>query len=144
LKAVSFLILILTSSLGVLAQEIHNAEEAFRLSHETKKPVLLVFSGSDWCAPCILFDKKVLSQESFQTFAKNNLIVLKADFPQRKKIAEDVKKQNDALAEKYNPKGLFPHVMLILPGHSTPATLSYTNETPDEFISEINAHLANE
>jgi thiol-disulfide isomerase/thioredoxin len=127
---------------GVFAQETSTSEEAFRLSSETKKPVLVVFSGSDWCAPCILFDKKVLSEQSFQAFVKGHLILLKADFPQRKKIPDDVKKQNDALAEKYNPKGLFPHMVLVIPGQTDPATLTYSNQTSDEFISEINAHLA--
>ena len=128
-------------SWNVIAQEA-TAEQVFDLSRETRKPVLIIFSGSDWCAPCIRFDKKVIADNSFQAFAKENLIILKADFPQRKKIADDLKKQNEALAEKYNPKGLFPHLVLVIPGQSAPVVLSYTHQTSDEFIYEINSHLA--
>jgi hypothetical protein len=73
---------------------------------------------------------------------KGSLILLKADFPQRKKLSEEAKKQNDALAEKYNPKGLFPHFVLVIPGQTDHATLIYNNQTSDQFISEINSHLA--
>jgi thiol-disulfide isomerase/thioredoxin len=108
---------------------------------ETKRPVLLIFSGSDWCAPCIRFEKNILSESSFLSFANESLTIIKADFPQRKKISDDQKKQNEALAEQYNPKGLFPHVVLLGADHSIIATLTYSNQSPDEFISEIRSYF---
>jgi thioredoxin-related protein len=142
LKSAFIFLFSLVLSLNAFAQDALTTEEAFRTSVETKKPVLIIFSGSDWCASCIRFEKKVLSENSFQTFASHNLILLRADFPQRKKLPEEIKKQNEALADKYNPKGLFPHIILVIPGQSGSTTLSYNSQTPDEFISEINAHLA--
>jgi thiol-disulfide isomerase/thioredoxin len=103
--------------------------------------VLLVFSGSDWCAPCIRFERTILSDPAFQSFADENLTIVKADFPQRKKLSDDQKKHNEALAEQYNPKGLFPHIVLLSGDHSVMATLTYSSQTPSQFISEIQAYI---
>jgi thiol-disulfide isomerase/thioredoxin len=108
---------------------------------DTKRPVLLIFSGSDWCAPCIRFERTILSEPTFQSYADENLTIVKADFPQRKKISDDQKKQNEALADQYNPKGLFPHIVLLNADHSVMATLTYSSQTPDQFISKIRSYV---
>lgn len=135
------LVTILCPSL-VWGQIEHNAEEAFRIASETDKPVLLVFAGSDWCAPCIRFEKQVLSENSFLEFAKENLVILKADFPQRKKLPLSEQEQNDTLAEQYNPKGVFPRLLLLRVDKSVLSVLSYTNQTPVEFISLVKDSLS--
>lgn len=79
----------------------------------TAKLTLLVFSGSDWCLPCIRFEREVLQATSFTTFSNENLVIEKADFPQHKKFSEEQVRDNESLAEKYNPQGYFPHVLLL-------------------------------
>jgi len=49
------------------------------------KPIILVFQGSDWCAPCIKLDREIWSTDTFKEYAKENYVMLKADFPRRKK-----------------------------------------------------------
>lgn len=144
LKTLLLSILILLAVPVGFCQDLSNSEEAFRISAETRKPILLIFSGSDWCALCIRFEKKILSEDTFQEYAKEHLVILKADFPQRKKISENLREQNDALAEQYNPTGLFPHLVLLRKDQSKLTTLVYNNQSPTEFISEINALLPNE
>lgn len=128
-------------SVSCFAQIKNNADEAFRIATETQKPVLLVFAGSDWCAPCIRFEKQVLSESTFQDYAKENLVILKADFPQRKKLPSDEQKQNDSLAEQFNPKGEFPKLVLLREDKSVLSTLTYSNQSSDEFISQIKDSL---
>ena len=123
------------------AQVQNNAEEAFRISSETNKPVLLVFAGSDWCANCIRFEKKILSAADFQTFAQENLVILKADFPQRTPLSAALQEQNASLAEKYNPKGEFPYLLLLAPGKSVLSSLVFSNQSPSEFIAEIKSYI---
>src|SRR5687767_10394832 len=125
----------------LLGQVTTNAEEAFKVSSETRKPVLLVFAGSDWCAPCIRFERNVMSENSFIRFADENLIILKADFPQRQRLPAALQRQNENLAEKYNPKGIFPFFLLLGIDRSVLSTLNYTNESSLEFISEIKSRL---
>jgi thioredoxin-related protein len=77
--------------------------------------VLLNFSGSDWCIPCIRLEREVFEQTDFLSYADANLVMVKADFPRlrKNKQTEALQKQNDALAEKYNPSGVFPCTVLL-------------------------------
>jgi thioredoxin-related protein len=133
--------MLLLLSVSSWAQEVHDPQKAFQVSSETRRPVLLIFSGSDWCAPCIRFEKAVISSDAFQAYAKEHLVILKADFPQRKKLPKELSEQNQALAEKYNPQGLFPHVVLLMGAGAPPLTLDYNHQAADSFIAEINAAL---
>jgi thioredoxin-related protein len=101
----------------------------------------IVFSGSDWCKGCIQFRKKVLSDPSFESFAKENLEIVVADFPQRTKLSKDIVAQNEALAEKYNPKGVFPNLVLVSADGSHFEIVKYNNQTPQEFVSELKTRL---
>ncbi|HWA35983.1 MAG TPA: thioredoxin family protein [Cyclobacteriaceae bacterium] len=125
-----------------LAQFTESAEDAFRQASDSGKSILLIFSGSDWCAPCMQLDKKVLSTNQFQNFAGQELIVLKADFPQRRKIEKWLSDQNDALAERYNPQGIFPYLVLLNPDKSSIGSLKYDFQTPEQFIEEVKAQLS--
>ena len=124
------------------AQIQNDAEEAFRISTETNKPVLLVFAGSDWCANCIRFEKKILSTKEFLAFADKNIVILKADFPQRTPLSAPLQEQNASLAEKYNPNGVFPYLLMLTPGKSVLSYLQFSNQTPAEFIEEIKSSIA--
>jgi len=123
------------------AQIQNNAEEAFKVSTETNKPVLLVFAGSDWCANCIRFEKRILSTDDFLSFAEKSIIVLKADFPQRTPLSAALQEQNTSLAEKYNPDGVFPYLLLLTPGKSVLSSIIYTDQSPAQFIDEIQTYI---
>jgi thiamine biosynthesis lipoprotein len=102
---------------------------------------LIVFSGSDWCLPCIRFDRAVLQEPGFIKFSENNLVIEKADFPQHKKLAKEQVQHNERLAEKYNPEGYFPYV-LLLDNMGNILTQINTNKTDTKnVISQIKAYL---
>ncbi|SOE23765.1 Thioredoxin-like [Spirosomataceae bacterium TFI 002] len=79
------------------------------------KLVLLNFSGSDWCSPCILLKRQVFANDEFIQFANEKLVTLRADFPRLKKnqLSKEDQKKNEELAEKYNPDGKFPFTLLL-------------------------------
>jgi thiamine biosynthesis lipoprotein len=125
-------------SLSAWAQIQTDADEAFKISSATHKPILLVFAGSDWCAPCMRFEKTILKETAFQDFANDNLVILKADFPQREKLPASLQEQNEKLAERYNPKGIFPSFLLLRDDRSVlSSSLRYHNQSSSEFITEI-------
>lgn len=136
------ILLIGTTSTISFSQTFKNADEAFSNASSTNKKVLLVFSGSDWCAPCIQLENKILSTNVFLAFANKNLIIIHADFPQRKKLSKELQSQNDALAEQYNPTGVFPEIILLHSDKSVVKKLSYSNQSTDEFINEITPYLS--
>lgn len=129
-------------SFSCSAQIQNNAEEAFRIANESNKPILLIFAGSDWCANCIRFEKRILSTSDFLSFAEKSIVVLKADFPQRTPLSAALQEQNASLAEKYNPDGVFPYLLLLTPGKSVLASLVYRDQSPAQFIDEIQTYLA--
>lgn len=86
-------------------------EEAQELAQEQDKPILIKFTGSDWCPPCIMLNKNVFSQDTFAEWADKNVVLVYADFPKRKEISTEQKQHNEALADRYKIKG-FPTVVL--------------------------------
>lgn len=106
------------------------------------KYILVNFSGSDWCGPCIRLHKEIFESESFTNFAENNLVLVNADFPRLKKnqLPKEQQKLNESLADKYNPQGHFPYTVLIdEQGKIVKTWDGYPNETADKFLSDINA-----
>ena len=120
-----------------------NFEEAKQMAVEQDKRILMVFAGSDWCAPCIKLKKKILITEEFQEFEKESLIVLYIDFPKRKKnrLSKELTAQNESLAEQYNRSGVFPNVFLMDGVGKVIKNVKYKGQSPNEFISEIEASL---
>ena len=137
-----YFVLMLLAGVTTRAQIIEEPEVAFRLASESQKPLLMIFSGSDWCAPCIRLHETVLSNEQFQHYASDHFILLKVDFPQRKKQDQSKRKENEKLADKYNPRGQFPHILLLNPDQSIRSILNYKNQPADEFISQLSAYFA--
>lgn len=92
-----------------------NFEHAKKLAKEKNELILLNFSGSDWCVPCIGLHKEFLESEVFTEFSSKNLILVNADFPRRKKneVSSEQNKRNEALAEQYNKNGVFPLTLLL-------------------------------
>jgi thioredoxin-related protein len=115
-------------------------KEAKTIANNDNKQILLVFSGSDWCAPCMKLEKNVWQTEVFKKHAKDNLVLLKADFPSRKKnkLPKEQQDKNNALAEQYNPKGYFPFVVLLNANGDVLNQLGYKSLEPQAYINEIN------
>ncbi len=87
-------------------------EKARQMAAELKRPILLDFTGSDWCGWCIKLDEEVFAKQEFKDFAKDNLVLFKADFPRNKQLPEAETKQNEALMRRYEARG-FPTILLL-------------------------------
>jgi len=82
---------------------------------QNHKYIIINFSGSDWCGPCIKLKRDILDSPEFLKYATTNLALVRADFPRLKKNQLDKKQtgMNEALAEKYNQEGKFPLTVLV-------------------------------
>ncbi|MEO6070235.1 MAG: thioredoxin family protein [Chitinophagaceae bacterium] len=111
-------------------------------ANSNHKMVLVTFSGSDWCIPCIRMEKEVLEKEPFVSYAQHHLVVVKADFPRLKKhqLSKEVQKENSALAEKYNKKGTFPFTVLLDgKGNIIKEWEGAIASTPEVFVHQLEA-----
>ena len=115
-------------------------DEAKAIAKKEHKHILLNFSGSDWCGPCIRLHKEILGSDAFQKFAAVNLVLVNADFPRLKKnqLSRQQQKNNDALADQYNSKGDFPLTLLLNEnGKLIKQWVGFPNATPEEFTEEV-------
>lgn len=113
------------------------AKQAAIKSH---KLILVNFSGSDWCGPCIRMHKEIFETPAFNNFASAHLVLVNADFPRLKKhqLSEEQQQKNDQLAERYNKKGIFPLTILLSEdGKVLKVWEGFTTPAPDAFINEI-------
>lgn len=117
--------------------------EAIALASEHEKPLILVFSGSDWCAPCIKLDKWIWQSDEFRSYAKDNYILYRADFPRKKDntLAKELVAQNSKLAERFNPKGYFPLVVVLNGNEEVQGTTGFKKVPPSEYISHLNTFI---
>ncbi len=119
-------------------------ENAKKKAEKEHKYILLNFSGSDWCGPCIRLRDQVFDNPSFVKYADNNLVLINADFPRLKKnqLSKDQQKKNDKLADKYDPDGIFPYTVLLnAEGKLIHVWEGLPNTTAEQFTSQIKVLL---
>ena len=111
-KLIIILLCFASMSFTIWQSDFETAKQKAKEKHEL---ILLNFSGSDWCGPCMRMRKEIFENEQFYKMADTTLILVNADFPRNKKNQLDKinKKQNEALADKYNPEGNFPFTVLL-------------------------------
>jgi thiol:disulfide interchange protein len=113
--------------------------QALATAKAAKKCVLLDFTGSDWCGPCIEMEKAVFSQAAFLKFAKANLVLVAVDYPRRKVLPEKVTQQNELLLHQYHiDQSGYPTVILLNPDGKILGQLEgYSGERPADVITWI-------
>jgi protein disulfide-isomerase len=114
-------------------------EQALATAKAARKCVLLDFTGSDWCGPCIQMKKVVFSKAAFLNYAKQNLVLVEVDYPRRKALPEEVTKQNGRLMHQYDiEKSGFPTVILLNPDGKILGQLEgYSGERPADIIAWV-------
>ena len=114
-------ILLVFSSVVSLAQEddanqlnwLTNLEEAKDISKEENRPILVYFTGSDWCTPCKALKADFFESEEFAERA-GNIVLVEIDYPRRMDIITEAQKAyNLKVMEKYNKDKSFPKLVMI-------------------------------
>ncbi len=144
LRLTSLLCLSLIASLTLQAGGADwetNFEKAQERSKKENKPMLLDFTGSDWCGWCVKLNKEVFSKKEFTDFAKDKLVLVEIDFPSKKKLSKELRRQNDELQEKYNVKG-YPTIILVSPEGSIIGKTGYKAGGPIKYIEHLEKMLS--
>jgi len=110
------------------------------------KPMLLDFTGSDWCRWCIKLDKEVFGEAAFKDYAAAELVLVELDFPDPKgQLAKgqsaQLKAQNEALAKQYGVRG-FPTILLLSPDGELIEKTGYQRGGAEAYVEHIKAILA--
>jgi len=116
-----------------------NLDQAMDQAKTENKCLLVEFTGSDWCPPCIAMRKNVFSKKDFVTAASKKFILVELDFPKGdKELAE----KNQPLAEKYKIEG-FPTVILFnSAGKEITRFFASEFPKPEDFLKHLDEALA--
>jgi thioredoxin-related protein len=112
MNKIVLLFLLVFGSITTQAQELTwetNINKAIEVSNKTNKPLLLFFTGSDWCGWCIRLQKEVLKTPEFTKWANENVVLVELDYPRRTPQTAEIKKQNAELQQAFGIQG-FPTV----------------------------------
>ena len=111
-------------------------EAAKTQARNQNKTLLINFTGSDWCPPCIRLNKQVFSPPEFSEYAAKNLVLLEVDFPRNKKLSPEQQAANEKLANQFGIEG-FPTVVLLDANGQPLGEIDAGADGPKRFIAGI-------
>lgn len=115
----------------------HDYAAAKKQAATEKKDLLLDFTGSDWCPPCMALSSKILSTEEFRTLTKDKFVLVELDFPKDKsKLDEETAKQNGELQVKYAIEG-YPTIFLCDAAGRPYAKTGFRPDEPKEYVAHL-------
>jgi thioredoxin-related protein len=122
---------------GAQAPWLSDYNAALAQARTSHKPVLLDFTGSDWCPWCIKMDKEVLDTPQFKEYADKNLVLMLVDFPQSKQLPQKVQDQNTDLQKKYAVEGFPTYILVGKDGSVLGQQEGYLDGGPTAFIAKL-------
>ena len=140
MKTITTLIAVAALTTGTaLADEgwLTNMEKAQVIAKKEGKMVLVDFTGSDWCPPCIALHSKVLATKEFKSYAKKNLVLVEIDFPRLKEISKEQKAYNQAQAKKYGLRGVPMVLVFDSKGKQVHKEVGFRGQSPAAYINKL-------
>ena len=117
-----------------------NMEEAMQIAKKENKAVLVNFTGSDWSKWCFKLNDEVFSQAEFEKYAKENLVLVKLDFPRSIPQTNETKYYNQSLAQKYGIQG-FPTILIMDNTGKLLAKTGYQQGGAVNYVNHIQSFL---
>lgn len=115
--------------------------EAVKASKATGKPIMMMFTGSDWCHWCQKLEHEVFQRPSFQQWS-DKVIKIRVDFPSTHELAKDTKSQNEVLKNWYADfVNSYPTCLFVEPNGRVIGTTGYVAGGPDFWIDRAEGVL---
>lgn len=115
-------------------------EAALDAAQAQKKPVLTVFTGSDWCPHCRTLEEQVLHTQTFRAWADGRVVLLLIDLPKQGISAEERALRSRVCITHH--VRTFPSVVLIDPeGQKIAAQTGYLGQSADAWVAAMDGHL---
>lgn len=112
MKKIFLITFFLTGVFAMQSQELKwytDVREAITESNKVHKPMLMFFTGSDWCGWCIRLQNEVLKTPEFTKWAAENVVLVELDYPRRTPQTPEIKNQNSELQQAFGIQG-FPTI----------------------------------
>ncbi len=146
MKAITWLASVTVGVVGLSASALasapegwtDNLEEALKTAKKEKKSVLVEFTGSDWCPPCIMMKRNVFSKKEFLEGASKNFVLVHLDFPNGDKALAE---KNEPIREKFSVEGFPTIVLLNADGKEFTRFIASEHPKVDAFLTHLDASL---
>lgn len=127
------------SNLPKRAKWHHSYKKALEESQKTQRPIMLLFTGEEWCRPCKYLERKVFMKNEFHDWALKNVILAKIDLSREFKptvfnIFE--RKKHEELLEKFRMRTI-PTAIILSPGEQPLGILRFSGQTAREYVSGV-------
>jgi len=110
--AVMVLAMLLTALSAQASEEwLTDYDEALAESTRSGKPVLTLFTGSDWCPHCRTLEERVFSTSEFESWSEEHVVLLMLDLPESG-ISPAVRSERSRICLKYGVR-TFPSVLIL-------------------------------
>jgi len=117
-------------------------KKAQKIAQKEHKPIVMLFTGSDWCPPCRAMHRDLFINEEFIKLSKKVVLVY-VDFPRRKPMSAEQRQKNDQLRMKYRARGGVPAMVAITPeGKVIKEITGYRFGFPERYIKYLKAVIA--
>lgn len=115
-------------------------EGALAAAEETGRPILTIFTGSDWCQHCLTLEKNVLHTETFREWARERVVLLMIDLP-KQGISQEERHARSRVCIKYGVRS-FPSTLLVAPdGRKITGHSGYLGQSAAAWVSALDEHL---
>lgn len=115
---------------------ITDYKQALAAANTDGKPILVNFTGSDWCIWCKRLMNEVFTKDEFINYAKENLVLLKLDFPRSLPQTPQEKQQNEELAKKFSITG-FPTIVILDKDGKEKARTGYQQGGAEKYVQHL-------
>ena len=114
MRTLAFLSLIFLTNLSLFAQKTAKEDviwytdlnKAIEIANKENKPIMLFFTGSDWCGWCKKLQNEVFTKSEFKAWAKANVVLMEVDFPSANvPQSDELKTQNRMLQQQFGVRG---------------------------------------
>lgn len=115
-------------------------EAAKQRAQEQQKPLLVNFTGSDWCVYCIRLKNEIFGKPEFAAWAKQHVVLVELDFPRKKKLPKELAEQNQKLQDQFAVEG-FPTVVFVGADGKEISRTGYERGGPTPWIAAVEREL---
>jgi len=125
---------------GKWTQDLSAATE---YAKDNNLPVMVMFTGSDWCYWCKVMDGSVFQGNDFFDWARDNMVLVAINFPRDKSmVPEEYQARNQQLGKEFKIRGVPSYIFLKPDGKTEIGRLGAgKGKTSKSFIQEINQLL---
>jgi len=137
MKKLLVAMMLAAASVGHAGEWMSDWNAAKEKAAAEKKPILINFTGTDWCGWCIRLEKEVFSKKAFKDYATKNLVLMEVDFPRKKELPAEVQEQNKKLDKEFKIEG-YPTIFLLdAEGKKLSEDIGYREGGPEAYVKHL-------